>query len=38
VTAPGARTGLLAPELNRLYVAAPKKGDQSAKILVYQTQ
>lgn len=37
-TAPGARTGLLVPELHRLYVAAPKRGDDPARILVYRTE
>ena len=37
-TAPGARTGLLVPALHRLYVAAPQRGDQPARILVYRTE
>jgi DNA-binding beta-propeller fold protein YncE len=35
-TAPGARTGLFAPEFDRLFVAVPHRGSQPAKILVYQ--
>jgi DNA-binding beta-propeller fold protein YncE len=35
-TAPGARTSLLVPELNRLYVAVPHLGNQQSEILVYQ--
>lgn len=35
-TAPGARTGLLAPREGRLYVAAPAAGASSARILVYR--
>jgi DNA-binding beta-propeller fold protein YncE len=35
VTAPGARTGLFTPSSSRLYVAAPHRGSQVAKILVY---
>jgi ABC-type uncharacterized transport system permease subunit len=35
-TASGARTGLFAPELDRLFVAVPHRGSQAAKILVYQ--
>jgi hypothetical protein len=37
-SAPGARTSLLVPELNHLYVAAPSSAGQSAKVLVYETQ
>ena len=33
-TAPGARTGLFAPEFDRLFVAVPHRGSQPAKILV----
>jgi DNA-binding beta-propeller fold protein YncE len=36
-TAGGARTSLLAPELGRLFVAVPARGNQAAEILVYQT-
>jgi hypothetical protein len=36
-TAPGARTGLLVPEWNRLFVAAPKRGSSPARILVFAT-
>ena len=35
-TAPGARTGLFVPALNRLFVAVPHRGLQSAKVLVYE--
>jgi DNA-binding beta-propeller fold protein YncE len=34
-TAPGARTGLFVRTFNRLYVAAPHRGSQAAKVLVY---
>lgn len=37
-TAPGARTGLLVPALHRLYIAAPKRDGQDAKILVFRTE
>jgi DNA-binding beta-propeller fold protein YncE len=35
-TAPGARTSLWVPELDRLYVAVPKHRSQEAAILVYE--
>jgi hypothetical protein len=35
-TAPGARTGLFVPALNRLFVAVPHRGPQSARVLVYE--
>jgi DNA-binding beta-propeller fold protein YncE len=35
-TAPGARTGLFVQAFNRLYVAAPHRGLQSARVLVYE--
>jgi DNA-binding beta-propeller fold protein YncE len=35
-TSAGARTGLLVPLLNRLFVAAPHRGSQPARILVYR--
>jgi len=35
VTAPGARTGLFSPSSGHLYVAAPHRGSQVAKIFVY---
>jgi hypothetical protein len=35
-TVPGARTGLFVPALNRLFVAVPHRGLQSARILVYE--
>jgi DNA-binding beta-propeller fold protein YncE len=34
-TGPGARTGLFVRAFNRLYVAAPHRGSQAAKVLVY---
>jgi DNA-binding beta-propeller fold protein YncE len=34
-TAPGARTGLFVPAFNRLFVAVPRRGLQSARVLVY---
>jgi hypothetical protein len=37
-TAPGARTGLFVPALNRLFVAVPHRGLQSAKVLVYEVK
>jgi DNA-binding beta-propeller fold protein YncE len=35
-TAAGARTGLFVPSLDRLFVAAPHRGSEGAKLLVYQ--
>jgi DNA-binding beta-propeller fold protein YncE len=35
VTTPGARTGLFVPTSSRLYVAAPRRGSQEAKVMVY---
>ena len=35
-TAAGARTALFSPELGRLFVAAPGRGDRAAQIMVYQ--
>jgi DNA-binding beta-propeller fold protein YncE len=35
-TAPGARTGIFVPALNELFIAAPHRGTQSARILVYR--
>ncbi len=37
-TASGARTSLFAPELNRLYLAVPHRGNQTAEIRVYEAQ
>lgn len=37
-TAAGARTGLWAPEWNRLFVAVPRQADQEAEIQVYELQ
>jgi hypothetical protein len=34
-TVVGARTGFFLPNSNRLYVAAPHRGSQAAKVLVY---
>jgi DNA-binding beta-propeller fold protein YncE len=36
-TAAGARTGLFLPTLHRLVVAAPRRGSQSARLLLYRT-
>jgi hypothetical protein len=35
-TAPGAGTGLFVPGFNRLFVAVPHRGLQSARVLVYE--
>lgn len=37
-TAPGARTSLLVPKLNRLYVVVPHRGNQRAKVRVFEVQ
>ena len=37
-TAPGARTSLFVPELRRLFLAVPHRGDQEAEIRVYAVQ
>jgi DNA-binding beta-propeller fold protein YncE len=37
-TAKGARTSLLVPEWNRLYVAAPARGSVAAAVLVFEAQ
>ena len=37
-TAPGARTGLFVPAFNRLFVAVPHRGRQSARVLVYEVK
>lgn len=37
-TAAGARTALFVPELNRLYLAVPHRGTQTAQILAYAVQ
>jgi DNA-binding beta-propeller fold protein YncE len=34
-TAPGARTAMFVPELSRIYVAVPHRGDQEAEVLVF---
>jgi hypothetical protein len=36
-TAPGARTSCFVPELSRLYVAVPHRGDQGAALFVFAT-
>lgn len=35
-TAPGTRTSLFSPELNRLFVAVPRQGGRAAEIRVYE--
>jgi len=37
-TSPGARTSLFVPEQNRLYVAVPHRGTQSAEIRLYESR
>jgi len=37
-TAPGARTGFFLQNSNRLYVAIPHRGSQSARVLVYEVK
>jgi DNA-binding beta-propeller fold protein YncE len=37
-TAPGARTSLWVPEMNRLYLAVPHRGSQRAEVRVYEAQ
>jgi DNA-binding beta-propeller fold protein YncE len=37
-TGPGARNSLFVPELNQLFVAVPGKGEQKAKVLVFQVE
>jgi DNA-binding beta-propeller fold protein YncE len=37
-TAPGARTGLFVASAGRLYVAAPRRGSQGARVLVFLAQ
>jgi len=34
----GAGTSLFVPELNRLYVAAPRSSGHTAKVLIHETQ
>jgi hypothetical protein len=36
-TAPGARTALFVPAMDRLFVAVPKRGSQSAELREYET-
>lgn len=35
-TAPGARTSLIVPSTNQLYLAVPHRGSQNAEIRVYE--
>jgi len=35
VTAPGARTSLFVPELNRVYIAVPRRDNQGAEIRIF---
>ena len=37
-SAPGAKTGLWVPELNRLFVSVPAQGAAAGKVLVYQPE
>lgn len=37
-TAPGARTSLFVPELNRLYLAVPRRGARTAEIRIFDVQ
>lgn len=37
-TAPGARTGLFVPDWGKLFVAVPHRGEQRARILVFETK
>jgi len=37
-TAPGTRTGLFVPELNRFYVAVPHQASQEAEVRIYEVQ
>ncbi|MBI4454842.1 MAG: hypothetical protein HY644_02975 [Acidobacteria bacterium] len=37
-TAPGARTAVFVPEVNRLYLAVPHRGDQDAEIWTYEAR
>jgi DNA-binding beta-propeller fold protein YncE len=37
-TGPGARISLLVPELNRYYVAVPRRGSHSAEIMVFELE
>lgn len=36
-TEPGARTGLFVPDWGKLFVAVPHRGEQRAKVLIYET-
>jgi len=35
---PGARTSFFSPELDRIYLAVPERGNQKAELRVYQPQ
>lgn len=37
-SAPGARTSQFVPQLNRLYLAVPRRGNQPAELRVYETR
>src|SRR5438067_2483291 len=37
-TAPGARTSLFVPELSRLYLAVPHRGNQKAEVRIYEAR
>jgi hypothetical protein len=37
-TAPGARTSLFVPQMDRLYLAVPRRGAGTAEIRVYEAQ
>jgi DNA-binding beta-propeller fold protein YncE len=37
-TAPGARTSLFVPELSRLFLAVPHRGNQAAEIRIFETE
>lgn len=37
-TAAGARTGLFVPEWGQLFIAVPHRGEQTSKILIYETK
>jgi hypothetical protein len=34
-TAPGARTSLFVPQLDRFYLAVPRRGDRAAEMRIY---
>jgi hypothetical protein len=37
-TAAGARTGLFVPEWSKLFVAVPRRGEQQAEVMIFQTK